>query len=419
MATPTCRLCSAPLKQTFLDLGTSPLANAYLAAEDLSRGEPFYRLHAYVCRECLLVQLEEFETPENIFSEYPYFSSYSATLLAEARAYAEAVVKRFGLGAGSTVVEIASNDGYLLQYFVGRGIPVLGIDPAANVAKAAIERGVPTLVDFFGRRAAGELRKKGTSADLLIGNNVLAHVPDLNDFIAGMKMLLAPRGVITMEFPHLLRLIEGNQFDTIYHEHFSYFSFHTVEDAFARHGLAIFDVDEIPAQGGSLRIYARHAEDSSRPVSDNVSALRRAEEDAGLLDPDDYGSFSDRVVRAKCALIAFALEVKRQGRSIAAYGAAAKGNTLLNYCGLGRDFIDFVVDRNPYKQGRFLPGTRLPIHGPEKVAAARPDYLLILPWNLKKEIMQQMAGIGEWGGAFVIPIPEVQVLAGASSHVKA
>jgi 2-polyprenyl-3-methyl-5-hydroxy-6-metoxy-1,4-benzoquinol methylase len=407
----SCRFCASPLEVSFCDLGMSPLSNSFLKPEQLALHEPFYPLHAWVCGKCFLVQLEEFEPPEHIFSgEYAYFSSYSDTWLEHSRRYVEEVSRRFALGAKSLVVEIASNDGYLLQYFVQRGVPVLGIEPAANCARAAEQKGVRTRVAFFGARFADELAREGAQADLLLGNNVLAHVPKLNDFVQGLKRLLAPHGVVTMEFPHLLNLIGQNQFDTIYHEHFSYLSFLTVEKVFASHGLVLFDVTEIPTHGGSLRIFARHAEDASKPVGAAVSALRAKEARAGVDRLDTYTAFDDQVKRTKRRLLEFLVTAKNRGKRVAGYGAPAKGNTLLNYCGVRSDFLDFTVDRSPHKQGCFLPGTRLPIFHPDKLKEARPDYVLILPWNLKEEIVQQVSYISDWGGRFVVPIPEVAVL---------
>ena len=407
----SCRFCASPLEVTFCDLGMSPLSNSFLKPEQLSRHEPFYPLHVWVCSNCFLVQLEEFEPPEHIFSdEYAYFSSYSDTWLEHCRRYVEDMSRRFALGAKHLVVEIASNDGYLLQYFVQRGVPVLGIEPAANCARVAEQKGVRTRVAFFGTRLAEELAREGKRADLLLGNNVLAHVPNLNDFVQGLKRLLAPQGVVTMEFPHLLNLIEQNQFDTIYHEHFSYLSFLTVEKVFAQHGLALFDVNEIPTHGGSLRIFARHADDASKPAGATVRALRAKETRAGLDRLETYTAFDDKVKRTKRRLLEFLVTAKNQGKRIAGYGAPAKGNTLLNYCGVRADFLDFTVDRSPHKQGCFLPGTRLPIFPPDKLKEARPDYVLILPWNLKDEIVQQVGYIRDWGGRFVVPIPEVAVL---------
>jgi C-methyltransferase-like protein/putative zinc binding protein/methyltransferase family protein len=387
----------------------SPLCESYLDANQLDQMEPFYPLHVYVCAECFLVQLEEYVSPETIFREYAYFSSYSDTWLDHAHAYTEQVIERFRLNRDSWVVEIASNDGYLLQWFVDRGIPVLGIEPAANVASAAIRKGVPTLVKFFGRETAGELTARGQQADLLVGNNVLAQVANLNDFVAGLKILLAPRGVITLEFPHLMRLVEGNQFDTVYHEHFSYFSLLAVERIFAARGLVVFDVEELETHGGSLRIYARHREDSSQPVTQQLRALRAKEEAAGLLSLAYYAAFEERVQETKHRLLELLIQAKRQGRTIVGYGAPGKGNTLLNYCGIRTDFLQYTVDRNPYKQGKFLPGTHIPVCAPEKIGETRPDYVLILPWNLKNEIVAQMACIRAWGGQFIVPIPEPRV----------
>jgi 2-polyprenyl-3-methyl-5-hydroxy-6-metoxy-1,4-benzoquinol methylase len=405
-----CRFCGAALKLSFADLGMSPPSNSYLEAEELNRVERFYPLHAWVCEKCFLVQLEEFETPEQIFSDYAYFSSYSDSWLVHAKAYAEAMVRRFGLGKANFVVEIASNDGYLLQYFIAQGVPVLGIEPAANVAAVAEKKGVPTLVKFFGTKTAGELAAAGRKADLIAGNNVLAHVPDLNDFVRGTGVLLKPSGVVTMEFPHLLRLMQENQFDTIYHEHFSYISFVVAERLFAAHGLTLFDVDEIPTHGGSLRIYARHAANAALPVSHKVAELRERERAAGLERAETYHSFAEQVKATKRGLLKFLIGAKEAGKRVAGYGAPAKGNTLLNYCGVRGDLLEYTVDRSPHKQGRFLPGVHIPIHAPERIMKSRPDYLLILPWNLKDEIIEQMAGIRSWGGRFVVPIPGVQVL---------
>jgi hypothetical protein len=393
-----------------VDLGASPLANSYLEPEDLGKAEAFYPLRAYVCGYCLLVQLPEEERPEAIFSDYAYFSSYSDSWLRHAKTYAEAMIERFGLDAGTRAIEIASNDGYLLRWLKERGVPVLGVEPAGNVAAAAEAAGIPTLVRFFGEATARELVAEGVRADLLVGNNVLAHVPGLNDFVAGLKILLAPAGVLTLEFPHLLRLMEEDQFDTIYHEHYSYFSFATVRKVFAAHGLTLFDVEELPTHGGSLRIYARHDEDASKPVGERVADLLVREEDAGLGRLETYRSFGERVQRVKWRLLRFLIESKEAGKSIAGYGAPAKGNTLLNYCGIRTDLLDYTVDRSPHKQGRYLPGVRIPIHGPDRLRETRPDYVLILPWNLKEEIVEQMADVRSWGGRFVVAIPEVEIL---------
>lgn len=404
-----CRFCSNLLKHTFVDLGMSPLSNAYLKLDTINKAEKFYPLHAYVCDKCFLVQLEEFETPDHIFSDYAYFSSYSETWLHHAENYTELMIKRFGLSANSQVIEIASNDGYLLQYFNQKGIPVLGIEPAANVAKVAKEKGIPSLVKFFGVSTAKELVNQGIQADLLLGNNVLAHVPDLNDFVAGMKIVLKPDGILTMEFPYVLQLILQNQFDTIYHEHFSYFSFLTVEKVFATHGLTLFDVEELPTHGGSLRIYGQH-NDGKQPVSDRISKLKTQEIEAGLEQLETYLGFGEQVKATKRHLLSFLIDIKNQGKSVVGYGAPAKGNTLLNYCGIRTDLLDYTVDRSPYKQGLFLPGTHIPIYHPDKIIETKPDYLLILPWNIKDEIIEQMSHIRDWGGKFVVPIPQVEVM---------
>lgn len=380
-----------------------------MTAEQLNAGEIFYPLHVYICEKCFLVQLQEYVSVESIFTEYAYFSSFSDTWLAHAKQYADQMIERFSLGSANQVVELASNDGYLLQYFVARDVPVLGIEPAANVAAAATKKGVPTLVRFFSREMASELVSDGKRADLLLGNNVLAQVPNLNSFVAGMKILLASRGVITLEFPHLLRLMEGNQFDTIYHEHFSYFSLLAAEAILSTHGLRIFDVEELATHGGSLRIFASHSDDDSRPVGTRVAQLRSREQSEGLNRLERYASFAEQVRETKRALLEFLIGVKRQGKSIAGYGAPGKGNTLLNYCGIRTDFLDYTVDRNPYKHGRFLPGSHIPIYPRERIRETKPDYLFILPWNLKDEIMQQNSFIREWGGKFVVPIPRVQV----------
>jgi hypothetical protein len=405
----TCRFCKSTLRHTFVDLGMSPLCESYLKPEQLNEMEPFYPLHVFVCERCFLVQLEEYVSPDRIFSEYAYFSSYSDSWLEHCRSYTEQMVERFALNSQCLVTEIASNDGYLLQYFVEKRIPVLGIEPAANVAKVAAEKGVPTLVKFFGTPVAMELARERRLADLLVGNNVLAQVPDLCDFVAAMKMLLKPRGVLTLEFPHLLRLMEGNQFDTIYHEHFSYFSFLAAEKIFDAHDLALFDVEELPTHGGSLRVFGRHADDMSKPITPRVVEMRAKEDAAGLARIESYHSFAERVKETKRELLQCLIRAKDGGKAIVGYGAPGKGNTLLNYCGVGKDFLDYTVDRNPYKQGRFTPGTHIPIYPPERIRETRPDYLLILPWNLRNEIMQQMAFIREWGGQFIVPIPEATI----------
>ena len=406
----SCRSCDAPLARVFVDLGSSPLANAYLTADDLERPEVFYPLRVYVCERCYLVQLPSVVTPEELFSEYAYLSSYSDTWVRHAGEYVERVTDRFGLDSSSKVVEIASNDGYLLQHFRERGVPVLGIEPARNAAEVAEKKGIRTLVAFFGSATANELARAGESADLLIGNNVLAHVPALNDFVAGIRALLRPAGIATLEFPHLLVLIDATEFDTIYHEHVSYFSLVAVERVFARNGLTIFDVEELSTHGGSLRIYARRSEDA-RPAAPAVDELLRRERQAGLERLDAYTAFADRVANAKRSLLAFLVSAKNEGRTIVGYGAPAKGNTLLNYCGVRTDFVDYVVDRNPRKQGHFLPGTHIPIHDPDRIAETRPDYLLILPWNLQDEVVDQMSHVREFGCRFVVPIPQTTVVA--------
>jgi hypothetical protein len=405
-----CRFCQKPLLHTFVDLGMSPLCESFLAADQLNQMEAFYPLRTYACQHCYLVQLMEYVRPDDIFTEYAYFSSYSDTWLEHARKYTEQMIERFAINQKSSVVELASNDGYLLKNFVARGIPVLGIEPAANVAEVAVSKGVPTRVAFFGRALAEQLVREGIRPDLLLGNNVLAQVPDLNDFVAGMRVLLKPQGVLTIEFPHLLQLIRENQFDTIYHEHFSYFSFVTAEAIFAAHGLVLFDVEEIPTHGGSLRIYGRHREDTSKPVSQRAIDLRAREIAAGLTRIETYGQFAQKVELTKWKLLDFLIRLKREGRSIAGYGAPGKGNTLLNYCGIRTDFLDYTVDRNPYKHGKFTPGTHIPILPPSRIMETKPDYVFILPWNFKDEIIQQMVGIRSWGGRFIVPIPEVQVI---------
>jgi C-methyltransferase C-terminal domain/Putative zinc binding domain/Methyltransferase domain len=410
ISTSTCRFCETVLKHTFVDLGMSPLCESYVSKENLNHMEPFYPLHVYTCEQCFLVQLQEYIRPEEIFSEYAYFSSYSDTWLEHAKNYTEKMIHRFNLDKRSFVVEVASNDGYLLQYFVQKNIPVLGVEPARNVAESAEKIGVPTLVEFFGEKTAARLAGDGKKADLLVGNNVLAQVPDIKDFVKGMKVLLKPGGVITMEFPHLMQLMEENQFDTIYHEHFSYFSFSAVERIFVAHGIVLFDVEEIPTHGGSLRIYGRHAEDDSKPVAKSVGFMTNREEAYGFNELETYSTFSEKVKETKRAILDFMISAKREGKVIAGYGAPGKGNTLLNYCGIRTDFIDYTVDRNPYKQGKFLPGTHIPIYSTEKIRETKPDYVFILPWNFKDEIMRQMSFVRDWGAKFVVPIPRLTVL---------
>jgi SAM-dependent methyltransferase len=404
-----CRFCAAPLRHSFVDLGLSPLCQTHIEPAQLGDAEPFYPLHALVCDRCWLVQLQEFVAPGDIFSEYAYFSSYSDSWVEHAGRYAQKMQSNFAIASGSLVVEIASNDGYLLQHFVKNGVPVLGIEPAANVAKVAVGKGIRSEVMFFGRDTAQKVAAKYGHADLLLGNNVLAHVPDLNDFVGGMQILLKKDGVITMEFPHLLRLIEGNQFDTIYHEHFSYFSFLTVRRVFAHHGLELFDVEELSTHGGSLRIYGQHA-GAGRPVTERVTELLGRERKLGFETLEMYSRFGEQVRETKRKVLEFLVDAKRAGKSVAGYGAPGKGNTLLNYCGIRTDFIDYTVDRNPYKQGKYTPGTRIPILTPETIRATRPDYIFVLPWNLADEITAQLAYVREWGGKFVLPIPILRVV---------
>jgi hypothetical protein len=404
-----CMFCGAPLRVTFVDLGMSPLCESYVSRESLNLMERFYPLRAFVCESCFLVQLDEYVSPAEIFSEYAYFSSYSDSWVRHMKDYADMIVARIGLGRRSFVAEIASNDGYLLQHFVAKGIPVLGIEPAANIAKVAVAKGIPTLVEFFGEKLAQRLKAEDKQADLVAGANILAQVPDVNDFVRGIKILLKPHGVVTIEFPHLANLIRENQFDTIYHEHFSYFSFLTAERIFAAHGITLFDVEEVPTHGGSLRIFGAHAGDPARPAGPHVQALKERERRMGLDRLEGYAAFADRVKATKRKLLEFLIGAKNAGKSIAGYGAPGKGNTLLNYCGVRTDFLDYTVDRNPYKQGKFLPGTHIPICPPERIDETRPDYVLILPWNFKDEIMEQMSRIRSWGGRFVVPIPKVEV----------
>jgi SAM-dependent methyltransferase len=399
-----CRFCGGAL-HSFVDLGMSPLCESYIPADRLDAMEPFYPLHVRVCGDCLLVQLPQFVPPEEIFTEYAYFSSYSKAWLDHARDYVEMITKRLQLGPASRVVELASNDGYLLQFFVAKSIPVLGIDLAANVAQAAEARGVTTLVGFFDEATGRRLRTEGKAADLIVANNVLAQVPDINSFVAGIAALLAQHGAATLEFPHLMRLIAENQFDTIYHEHFSYFSLRTAQRIFAAHRLRITDVEELWTHGGSLRIYAAHEDDATHPTLPSVSRLIAREADVGLDRLAFYDRFAEQVRETKRKLLELLIAIRRDGKSIAGYGAPGKGNTLLNYCGIRGDFLDYTVDRNPYKHGRYLPGTHIPIFPPEHIAETRPDFVFVLPWNLKDEIMAQLAFIRDWGGRFIVPIP--------------
>lgn len=403
-----CRNCGAPLSFMFADLGLTPISNSYVKADKLTQGEIFYPLRAWVCSECKLVQLEQYERVENIFNdEYMYFSSYSTSWLAHAKNYCEKMIARFNLGSNSRVIEVASNDGYLLQNFVSARIPVLGIEPSGNTANIAITKGIPTWIKFFNTTTAKELVISGLTADLILANNVLAHVPDINDFVAGFKLALKPEGVITFEFPHLLNLVQENQFDTIYHEHFSYLSLLALENIFSKHGLEVFDVEELPTHGGSLRVFVQHLH-GPHPLGEGVSIVRAKEAAADLNNIDVYSNFSTKISKIKFDLIQLLMDCKKQGLSIAAYGAPAKGNTLLNHCGIGPDFIDFTVDLSPYKQGTWLPGTRIPVYAPEKIREAKPDIILILPWNLKEEIMASHSYIRKWGGRFLVPIPRVE-----------
>jgi 2-polyprenyl-3-methyl-5-hydroxy-6-metoxy-1,4-benzoquinol methylase len=410
-AHPKCRACAAPLTELFVDLGMSPISNAMRRTDQADRPEKFYPLRAFVCSECRLVQLQDFCAADELFDDtYTYFSSYSESWLKHASTYAAMMTERFALSPTSQIVEIASNDGYLLQYFKQRDMKVLGIDPAANVAAVAEkERGVPTRVCFFGIETAKQLKSEGITADVIAGNNVFAHVPDINDFVGGLKILLAPNGTITLEFPHLLQMIEGNYFDTIYHEHYSYLSLLAVARIFKRHGLAVFDVEVLTTHGGSLRLFVAHAE-AERGESDRLHAFRKREADAGLAGPEVYAAFAAQVKECKRALLTLLIDLKRQGKSIVGYGAPAKGNTLMNYCGIGPDFLDYTVDKSPHKQNMLLPGTGIPVHAPERIFQTKPDYVLILPWNLKTEITAQMADIATWGGKFIVPLPAAKIL---------
>jgi SAM-dependent methyltransferase len=405
-----CRFCSESLHDTVVDLGMSPLCESYVSEERRDAMEPFYPLHVWVCPKCFLVQLFVDVTAEHIFEEYAYFSSFSSSWLKHAEDYVAMITQRLGLGKDSHVLELASNDGYLLQYFVKRGIPCLGIEPAINVAKAATDKGVPTEVKFFHEETARELAAAGKKSDLILGNNVLAQIPDLNGFVGGMPLVLKPQGTVTIEFPHLMKLFDENQFDTIYHEHFCYFSLLSVEAIFAKHGMTIFDVEELWTHGGSLRIYARHTADTTRPVTDRLKALRQREVDAGYQKLETYTAFERKAQATKHKLLSLLIELKNQGKRVVGYGAPGKGNTLLNYCGIRTDLIEFTVDKNPYKQGKYLPGTHIPIFAPEKIDQEKPDYIVIMPWNFKDEIIGQLAHARSWGAKFIIAIPEATVL---------
>ena len=406
----SCRFCKNPLQVTFADLGSSPISNEFIIPENLLKMEPFYLLRAYVCDECFLVQLPEIETTKSLFDEnYAYFSSYSQSWLEHSKEYVEMATNRFNLNRDSHVVELASNDGYLLQYFLEKKIKVLGIEPCKNVADVAESKGVSSLVEFFGAKLAKQLASDNKNADLIIGNNVLAHVPDINDFVAGMKILLKDDGVITIEFPHLMRLIDFNQFDTIYHEHYSYLSLIAVENILKFHSLRIFDVEELSTHGGSLRVYISHEDNISNKLSNRVQILHETENKAGLYDLKTYKSFQKKIFKVKNDLLKFLINAKENNKKVVGYGAPAKGNTLLNYCGVGPELLSYTVDRSPHKQNKYLPGTRIPVYEPGKIIESKPDYVLILPWNLKNEIMNQMTEIRNWGGRFVIPIPTVEI----------
>jgi hypothetical protein len=406
-----CRFCKHKVETEFADLVNSPASNSYLTAEQLNEPEVFYPLKVMACENCFLVQVDEYKKSEDIFnSDYAYFSSYSTSWLAHSKKYTEMMIARFGYNEKSLVTEVASNDGYLLQYFKEKNVPVLGIEPTANTAAVAIKKGIPSVVDFFGVRLATKLAGEGKRTDLLLGNNVLAHVPDINDFVGGMKVILKEGGVVTMEFPHLYQLVINNQFDTIYHEHFSYLSFTTVSKIFEAQGLSMFDVEEVPTHGGSLRIFAKHKDDPSKPVGPNVAAMLKKEKDAGMLNIDYYKNFQVKVENVKNDLLEFLLKQKRAGKKVAAYGAAAKGNTLLNYCGVKNDMISFVVDANPAKQNKFMPASHIPIVQEDRIKKDKPDFIIILPWNIKDEIVKQLAYVNEWGCKFVVPIPKLQTL---------
>ena len=414
----SCRFCGEPLHYTFADLGVQPLCESYLELNQLNKMEPFYSLHVYVCGNCKLVQLEDAVSPAAIFNEYAYFSSHSKGWMKHTENYADMITKKLQLNKKSQVVEVGSNDGYLLQYFLQKGIQVLGVEPAGNVAKEAVEKGIPTIVDFFGKVLSTELVRQNKQADLIVGNNIIAQVPDLNGFVEGLKLLLKPSGIVTLEFHHLMQLMENGQFDTISHERFSYFSLMVLEKVLSYHGLVIFDVEELTTHGGSLRIYARHKENKSVPVASAVNDIMDKEREAGLVEIGKYLLFAERVKEAKRNLLDFLIKAKRSKKQIVGYGAHAEAQTLLNYCAIGTDFIDFTVDRNPVKQGKFVAGVRVPIFAPDKITETKPDYVLILPWNIKKEIMNQMSNIGEWGGQFIVPIPEVALYAANGTEIN-
>jgi hypothetical protein len=406
-----CRFCNTSLDQVFIDLGHSPASNSFLTLEALNEPEVYFPLKVFTCPKCFLVQVDEYKKSDDIFdSDYVYFSSYSTSWLAHAKAYCNSMLQRFNFDSRSLVVEVASNDGYLLQYFKEKNIPVLGIEPTSNTAEVAKSKGIESVVDFFGVTLATRLAQEGKKADLLLGNNVLAHVPDIRDFVAGMKILLKETGIITMEFPHLQKLIENNQFDTIYHEHFSYLSFHTVKQVFESNGLEMFDVEELPTHGGSLRIYAKHTGNQTITVSNNVENLLQKESEGGLTNIDFYATFKEKSLQVKLDLLKFLIAVKQDKKLVAGYGAAAKGNTLLNYCGVKHDLIDFVVDANPHKQNKFLPGSHIPVMHENHLKELKPAFVIIFPWNLSEEIIEQLSYIRNWGGKFVVPIPFVQII---------
>lgn len=406
-----CRFCKTELHHLFIDLVNSPASNSFLSREELNKPEIFYPLKVYTCNDCFLVQIDEYKQSDDIFNnQYVYFSSYSTSWLEHARKYTTMMVERFNYNEESLVVEIASNDGYLLQYFKQKNIPVLGIEPTENTAKVARDKGIESIHNFFGTNLAKELSAKNLKADLLLGNNVLAHVPDILDFVGGMKIALKENGTITMEFPHLMQLVDNNQFDTIYHEHFSYLSFYTVNRIFESQGLVMFDVEEIPTHGGSLRIFAKHKEDTSKEISQNVAALLAKEKEKGMTNLAWYSNFTQKALKVKLDLTSFLIEQKRENKKVAAYGAAAKGNTLLNYCGIKNDLVDYVVDANPNKQNKFLPASHIPVKNEQFLKENKPDFILILPWNLKEEIIDQLKYAKEWDAKFVVPIPELQII---------
>jgi len=406
----TCRNCGNSLTYTFADLGASPLCNELVQPEKINKGQQTYPLHAYVCEECFLVQIGTGISPQEIYADYTYFSSYSDSWLDHSKQYVQEMTSNFNINPDCFVMEIASNDGYLLQYFKDKNIPILGIEPSGTVAKAAKEKGIPTEEVFFGKQTAEEIKSEYRSADLILGNNVLAHVPGIHDFMDGLEVVLSEDGIMTFEFPHLMQLVENNQFDTIYHEHFFYYSLHAVKTLFKKHGFKIFDVHQLPTHGGSIRIFITRAANKNYEINRRVTELLSEERMKGYLDVEFYTKFGERIKQTKRALLSLLTELKNKGKSIAGYGAPGKGNTLLNYCGIGTDFIDYTVDRSPHKQGHYLPGSLMPVHRPDKIRETKPDYILILPWNLKDEIMTQMDDVQEWGAKFIVPIPQPKVI---------